>query len=188
MDVNFEALLVGSNKAKNYVESNIAILDQEVLNWKENDKKWSVLEILSHLNQVCELYFPKFEKVLSQAKPLPEGKFLSKQNTILGQLSIYSMLPKNRKRRFKMTTFNFFEPVSSPEFTEKTISKYLENKERLNQFINQARFLDLSRLKISTALGDKVRFYIPECFEFLLAHEERHMIQLEEVLIQQHSA
>lgn len=172
-----------SSEVRNFIEDEIASLSIDKLNWRENHNKWTVLEVLSHLNQVYELYAPKFEQALEHATkmepPLISGK---NQTTLLGRLSIYSMLPKKRKRRFKMTTFEFFEPISNPAQPNETIERFLRNKSQFEGFVTKSKSFNIEGLKVSTALGEKVRFYIPECFEFIMAHEERHIVQIDELL------
>ncbi len=183
-----DKVLERSTEVRSFIDNEIASLTSEQLNWKENLKKWSVLEVLSHLNQVYELYAPKFEQALKHAaKRESQSINGKKQTTLLGRLSIYSMLPKKKKRRFKMTTFDFFEPVSNPNHPNETIKRFLKNKSQFEGFITKSKSLNIEGLKVSTALGEKVRFYIPECFEFVMAHEERHIVQIEELLEAIHS-
>lgn len=181
MEVNYEALLQQSNQFGNYVKADIATLDQGTLTWKEEPKRWSVLEVISHLNQVYNIYFDNFDKAIDGAPDL-DGKVAKKQSTLLGQLSIYSMKPKGSKRRFKMKTFDFFEPTVDLSRTDDTIHLFLKNKERFNAIIRKARLKNLKGVKMPTALGEKMKFYVPECIEFILAHEARHIVQMEEVL------
>jgi len=42
--------------------------DLSKLNWKENETRWSVLEVLMHLNSYAAYYFPEFEKANLKAK------------------------------------------------------------------------------------------------------------------------
>jgi hypothetical protein len=182
MEVNFEALLQRSNYAKSFIESDIEVLNAELINWKESPKKWSVLEVVSHLNQVYKVYLENFEKTISDAPELKDDHTLRRQSTILGRMSAYFMKPKGKKRKFKMKTFDFFEPVSNSKKPNDTIALFFENKNRFNEIIKSARLKDIKGLKIPTALGEKIKFYIPECIDFLLAHEERHLVQIEEIL------
>ncbi|MEP0366281.1 MAG: DinB family protein [Cyclobacteriaceae bacterium] len=186
MEVNFEKLLQSSNEQKHFIEKEVATLSSEVINWKETESVWSVLEVIGHLNQVYELYKPNFIKALDSA-PQTVEETQRKQTTLLGKLSVYSMRPKSGKRKYKMTTFKFFEPAISTAVPNETIERFVKNKDQFNGFIKQARSCDLSGIKIPTALGKRVKFYIPEIFEFLLAHEERHLVQIQEILAKQRS-
>ena len=182
MEVNFEQILEQSNKIKNYVKSDIGELSDEILLRKENDKKWSAMEIVSHLNRVYEKYLDNFSKAISSAPDLNNGEIQPYQSTILGKLSIYAMRPKGQKRRYKMKTFDFFNPVTDPEKKHEAIDLFLKNKEQFNDLIKQARNKNLKGIKMPTALGEKMKFYVPECFRFILAHEERHMVQIAEAI------
>jgi hypothetical protein len=185
--MNFDELLKFSARNGELVSNQIGGLPESVLNWKESEKKWSVLEVIGHLNQVYELYFPNFEHVLGQASPLSSQKSVLRQTTWLGRLSIYSMKPKDRKIRFKMATFKFFEPVLDTTGSNQTLDTYFANKERFEGLISKSVGLDISGIKVPTALGKRVKFYIPECFEFILSHEERHLVQIDNIL-NKHSA
>lgn len=39
----------------------------------------------------------------------------------------------------------------------------------------------MSHSKINSALGPIVKFYLPEAFEFLIGHDERHLVQITEI-------
>ncbi len=178
MEVNFEQLLQHSNQMKNYIRTDVSSLSNERLNWKENPKKWSIIEVVDHLNKVYEKYHNNFEKAIRNAPELKDETQI-KQQTILGRLSIYSMKPKGKKRRFKMKTFDFFQPQINMNDTDATIELFLQNKDRFNGYLKESRSKNLNGLKMPTALGEKMEFYIPECFEFILGHEERHLVQIE---------
>ncbi|MFY0600594.1 MAG: DinB family protein [Cyclobacteriaceae bacterium] len=182
MEVNFEELIQRSNHIGNYISGEIAQLSEGVINSKESEDKWSILEVLSHLNQVYERYAPNFDKALKDARPLTNETDSRRQTTLMGRLSIYSMKPKGKSRKFKMKTFRFFEPISSSNLPDETISRYLKNKENFTERIKKARLLDIKNIKVPTALGKSVKFYLPECFDFILSHEERHMVQIEGIL------
>ncbi|GAB4232660.1 MAG: hypothetical protein Tsb0034_05500 [Ekhidna sp.] len=185
MQTKLESLLEKSNQIKHHVSSSIATLPKEQLSWKENTKKWSVLEVLKHLSLVYDKYLENFSKAISSAPVLSSDQTRKTERTLLGRLSIYSMKPKGKRRKFKMKTFDFFTPAHQPDHSDEIINEFLDKKGKFNELIREARMKDLHGVKMPTALGEKMKFYVPECFEFILAHEERHMIQIEEILQQQ---
>ncbi|WP_421763472.1 DinB family protein [Ekhidna sp.] len=179
MEVNYEKMLKDSNQIKNYIKTEIASLEDQLLTKKESEKKWSALEVIEHLNKVYDVYLDNFNQAIDRAEELNDNETTDMQRTILGRLSIYANKPKGKKRRFKMKTFDFFRPAVVPEQVHSIIDVYLQKKETFNNLIRRARTKDLKNVKIPTALGEKVKFYIPECFEFILAHEQRHMVQIQ---------
>ena len=185
MDFHYEQLLQHSNQCKHQINQQTKELPPEVLNWKEHPKKWSVLEVLSHLSKVYELYYPNFDAAISIAKDLASGENQGTKRSIMGKLSIYSMKPKGRKRRFQMKTFDFFEPEVSEQHANETINTFFKNKDDFHDLLRRARLKQLGATKMKTALGERVKFYVAECFEFILAHEDRHLLQIEDILQKQ---
>lgn len=182
MDVIFEKMLQDSNQIKNHIESNIPPLDSDLLNEKTDPKQWSIIEVIEHLNKVYDKYLDLFEKAIAGAPDQLENASLKRQNTLLGRLSTYAMRPKNNKRRFKMKTFDFFTPKDVSDQKEEVLEVFFRNKEKFNTLIKRSRTKDLHNIKMPTSLGDRVKFYVPECFEFILMHEKRHIVQIEEIL------
>ena len=180
MENFYEQLLQRSNRVINLITSKIRPMKYEQLTWKENPKKWSLIEVVSHLNKVYDKYLTNFEKAVLTA-PSSNGESGKVQHTLLGRLSIYSMKPKGQKRRFKVKTFDFFQPDENASSNE-IIETFLTNKEQFNTLIREARLRNLQDIKMPTALGEKMKFYVPECFDFVMAHEERHVVQLQGIL------
>lgn len=178
-----EKLLQDSNQNLQFIQSEVTKNPNHILTWKEAESKWSVFDVVDHLNKVYELYLPNFKKAIENAPELAnKGYEEGVQRTIIGRLSIYAMKPKGSRRRFKMKTFDFFMPSYSDDSGSALVDTFIENKNMFNGFIKDARFKNLKGIKIPTALGEKMKFYIPECFEFILAHENRHLVQIKTIL------
>ncbi|MFT7197263.1 MAG: hypothetical protein ACI83W_001632, partial [Marinoscillum sp.] len=62
------------------------------------------------------------------------------------------------------------------------VKRYLDNKEFFEKLLKEASTRDLAGLKVPTALGQKVRFYVSGCFDFIFAHEQRHLVQINQTL------
>lgn len=177
MKATLENLLQQSHENGKFV-ADLKPLPKEKLTQKPQ-KGWCVLEVVEHLNAVYQVYILNFEKIIDSAPDHEEAADVPVQRSILGRLSVFAMRPKKEKRRFKMKTFDFFEPTGKGE---EALDQFANNKTRFNELIRAARTKDLSGIKMPTALGEKVKFYVPECFEFVLAHEARHLQQIRELL------
>ncbi len=176
----WKSLLELSQSIKNEILQ-IASHDIEKLQWKSDVKSWSVLEILNHLSLVYELYANNFERTI-EAAPQSSEQSHSIKYSLLGRLSIFSQRPNNEKRRMKMKTFDFFQPDYKSCESHEVVKRYLANKEVFEKLLIDASTRDLAELKVPTALGQKVRFYVSECFDFILAHEQRHLVQINQTL------
>ncbi|MFT7198271.1 MAG: hypothetical protein ACI83W_002649, partial [Marinoscillum sp.] len=164
----WKSLLELSQSIKNEI-SQIATQNIEELQWKSDPKSWSILEILNHLSLIYELYADNLDRTI-QAAPQPLRKDQAIKYSLLGRLSIFSQRPKNDKRRMKMKTFDFFQPDYKYCENHEVVKRYLDNKEFFEKLLKEASTRDLAGLKVPTALGQKVRFYVSECFDFIFAH------------------
>ena len=95
--------------------------------------------------------------------------------------------PKNGKRKWKMKTLKRFEPVLEVSTLDQDkvnaiFEDFLSLHVHLKDAILQSRGKDVRGIKITSAIGPIVNFYLPEAFEFLLCHLERHMVQIDGVL------
>ena len=180
MESYYERLLERSNKIKRTILEDLTQLDQKSLTWKESPKKWSAIEVVDHLNKVYEIYLENFERIISAA-PVLNGETQKHRKTILGRLSIYTNKPRGSKRKFKVKTFDFFYPAKDID-CKAIFEEFASKKDTFNSQLKEARLKNLNELKMPTALGEKMKFYVSECFDFVLTHEERHMLQLDEIL------
>ena len=167
------------------VES-LSKLDVEKLTTSPKPKSWNVMEVIEHLNMAYRVYVPKIDKALSQSTDVQketEGfKARGWQKFVIqGQLS------KDGKRKMKMKTLKRFTPIfAAADLTQEKIdvvfADFFELNNNLKQAILSSRSKDVSKKKFSSAIGPIVNFYLPEAFEFLLCHIERHMVQIDEIL------
>lgn len=178
MKVHLLDLLQQSNKIDHFIDTQIKSLPDETRKMKVNEDTWSVIEVIEHLNLVFELYHPRISEVLNTAKPRQEVTEISKASWKAG-LFVSMMEPKGQKRKYKMKTFKFYEPHFTD--SETVLSKYLDYRKVFNEYIQSSRNLEVDRLKIVSAISI-VKFTIPEALAFMLAHEQRHIVQMEEVI------
>lgn len=182
MEANFERLLQESNMLAHFVKEEVVTLEPGTLAQKPGVDQWSVIEVVDHLNLVYDKYLDNMSKAIEAAPSLLEGKAIQKKKTVLGSLSVYAMAPKKDKIRFKMKTFDFFTPEIDEGEIDQVLGRFLANKERFNDLVRAARTRDIERVKIPTSLGEKVRFYLFQCMEFIIAHEKRHIVQMQRLI------
>lgn len=165
----------------------LRVLEISQLITPSNSKSWSVLEIIEHLNIAYQLYIDKIDKALVDIPDKENDNDTFKVRW--GQrLIIDGTRPKDNKRKMKIRTLKRFEPVLALEKLDQEaiqgiFKRFMKLHLHLKNAILESRSKNVSKLKISSAIGSLVTFYLPECFEFLLAHIERHLVQIDEVLL-----
>jgi hypothetical protein len=184
MNTNYDHFLSHSHDILLNVKSDIAALPIENLIWKEKPSKWSAIEVLSHLNKMYEYYLPRIEAALENA--ITGDGTCPSYNSDVAQRLIERLRPQGKKRLFKTQTLSMFEPEAPMDDCkgecQEIIHTFMQNKERFHNLIRLTKSKNVRGLLISTPLVDKLKFSVPEVYEYILSHEDRHMVQIEEIL------
>ncbi len=153
---------------------------------RPSPKQWAILEIIEHLNATHELYRPRLAQVIQQAQPLesPNPPFRIRP---LVHFFIKGQAPKNDQRRWRLSTFKALEPqLDLPKgdeaMAESVFQRFFDHQAALLETCRQSRLLDHQPHRVISAIGPMLKFYLPEAISFLLAHEERHLLQAREYL------
>lgn len=151
-------------------------LDQ--LNYKKTSESWSILECLEHLNLYGDYYLPEIENQMINNKE-KSGVNVFKTG-VFGNYFSNMMRGKNGKIK-KMKTFKDKNPINS-NLSLTTIDRFIKQLELLKSLLNQARELDLKRIKTSISISKLIKLRLGDTFRFLIFHIERHVRQAENVL------
>lgn len=158
------------------------------LTYQPSPKSWNVLQVLEHLSIAYSLYHDKINGALA-ASSNSESSVWEYRPGFWNRFIIRGQRPKNGKRPFKMKTLKKFEPILSNSSIRKggaTVFKnFFDAHESLKESILESREKLADHKKFSSAIGPIVRFHLPEAFEFLICHAERHKVQIEGILAAQ---
>ncbi len=167
---------------------NFQSLPTEVLTRRPAPGKWSTIEVAAHLNAIYDIYR---DRITATLEKLPEGEWEKDHFPARWwpALFIKMMRPQGTKRNWKMKTMKRFEPGVEAESAARTdveevFQTFFENHEHLRQAILASRKKKVRGAKLISSIGPIVQFYLPEAVDFLLVHEERHLVQAQEVLAQ----
>lgn len=151
-------------------------LPKEYISRKPHPEKWSVLECLEHLNLYGDFYLVEIENRILNSKSQTKKEFKS---GLLGNYFANSMLPKNGKIK-KMKTFADKDPINS-ELPPTTIDRFLKQQNRMIELLVLARKIDLNKVKTSITIP-VIKLKLGDTFRFVIYHNQRHMIQANNVL------
>lgn len=146
------------------------------LNWREDDKSWSILECIEHLNLYGNFYLPEIENVIRNSRSKTEELFKS---GILGNYFAQAMLPKAKLN--KMKTFKDKNPSKS-KLNRNTIDRFERQQFQLIDLLNKARFINLNREKTNITITKLIKFKIGDTFRFIINHNIRHLQQIERII------
>jgi hypothetical protein len=136
------------------------------------DGGWSIAQCLEHLNSYGDYYLPLIEKNLKGADNQSEnGSFKS---SWLGNYFIRMMEPTTGKKKFK--AFKGHIPV--PELDAyAVIAEFIRQQEQLLYLLKKAEKVHLNSIRIPISITRFIKLKLGDVFQFIIAHDERHIQQ-----------
>lgn len=182
MTVNTEILIADlietTRRHLNQIEK-FKQLSEEALNYKTNSLSWSVLECIEHLNLYGGYYLPEIEHKILNSKYGEDTVFKS---GILGSYFAKLMLPKEKTK--KMKTPKDKNPVGR-KLEKSVIDCFIQQQQKMLELLDKARSVSLTRTKTSISISKMIKLKLGDTFRFVINHNQRHLIQAENVLKKQ---
>lgn len=152
-------------------------LDNDLLNRQPGVDKWSVLQVLAHLNFYNKSYLPKLEMRLGKRS----GNELIFKTGWLGNYFTNMMLPKpDGSVTSKMSAPKDSRPESNLD-AQQVICEFLAGEEQLLSLLERASKASLNT-RVPTSISSLIKLKAGDTFRFLVAHQQRHLIQLKRTL------
>lgn len=141
--------------------------------------KWSVAQILEHLNSYGRIYLPQIDKAISASPSTRDAWFNS---GFLGDYFTNSMKPKNVfEVNNKMKAFKSHSPENKLN-AGKVLDEFVDQQHKLLQLLEMSKIKNLNTIRIPLSITKLVKLKLGDAFRFLIAHEQRHFIQARNAL------
>lgn len=141
--------------------------------------KWSVVQVLEHINAYNRHYLPLMEKPLSLVTYDSNAWFTS---GFWGEKFTKTMKPTNVfEVKNKMGTSKKMSFPNSLN-VDTVLKEFLAGQDKLLQLLEMAKGKDLAKIHIPITLTSLIKLRLGDIFRFLIAHEQRHMIQARNTL------
>lgn len=148
--------------------------DPVKLSYCMKEGQWSVAQILEHLNAYNRYYLPAIEKGMTPVAREMNAWFVS---GFWGNYFTKMMMPTNvYEVKNKMKAMKSYSPDKSVN-VETVFNEFLEHQHKLLHMLELAKRRNLNTVKIPVSISKLIRFKLGDTFRFLIAHEQRHMIQ-----------
>jgi hypothetical protein len=151
----------------------------EILLRQPAPDKWSAAQCLDHLNAYSRFYVPAMDKAIQSRltgslPPTPSATFKS---GLLGNYFTKMMEPKtDGMPATRMQAPKAYRPLSDLD-AGKVVAEFIEWQQKTKALLDQAKLVDLQKIKIPTTLGNWLKFSLGDTFRFVIAHERRHVAQ-----------
>ena len=151
-------------------------LPLQTLNWKPAQDRWSVLECIEHLNLYGDYYLPEIESCIRTSRTMPDDEF---ESGLFGNYFANLMLPKENMKKIK--TFKDKNPNGS-SLTKSTLTRFLEQQERMLKLLDKSRKVSLNRTKTSVSISRFIKLKLGDTLRVVIYHNQRHIVQAQNVL------
>lgn len=151
-------------------------LNEAILLQTPENGGWNIAQCFEHLNSYGLYYLPQIKKGLdNHTKYALSDSFKS---TWLGTYFTKMMMPSNTKKykAFK----GHIPPVNLNAHA--VLAIFIEQHETLLSYLKQARNVDLDKIRIPISITKLVKLKLGDTFQFIIAHDERHIQQAQRVL------
>ncbi len=141
--------------------------------------KWSVAQVLEHLNSYGCYYLPQIEKSLSGSSSFVMEWF---RPGWLGNYFTKIMRPgKDGKIGNKMKAPKNHTPVLTLDINN-VLHTFMEQQHRLLNLLEDAKGKDIGNIRTPISISRFFRLKTGDTFRFLIAHEQRHFVQISNTL------
>jgi uncharacterized damage-inducible protein DinB len=141
--------------------------------------KWSVAQVLEHLNSYGRYYLSAIESALNSHIYPYNAVF---RPGWLGNYFTRSMLPgKDGQVTNRMQSPKDHCPQASVD-SKAAMDEFLEQQQLLLELLERAKQTDIGRIRIPITLTKLIRLKLGDTFRFLIAHQQRHFVQVKNTL------
>lgn len=175
-----ESSLTRIHTIKNETMQRFYYLESEALRYKPNEKTWSAVECIEHINLVNHSYLKQLTKYLANADTASDEEVKS---AWLGKMFAAKMAPVTEKKASKMKTFARINPIERAKkgyaVVEKVVfQNFMNDMQQLENALSQAEEKKVNGVRFKSTLPF-LTFTFKDVIEMLLNHTERHLIQAE---------
>lgn len=162
--------------------------DPTLLTHKPSEKEWSAIECFQHLYLTNKYYLLKIRETVEKAKAAGASPKETFKSGFLGNYMYNTMKPKNGEVTNKTGTFKSVDPNKKYANTTLDVQKVIENfkkqQREFGELLSLVEEVGLDSGRVPSLIGPIMSFKPGDALKFLLAHEERHLIQAKNAIPQ----
>ncbi|MGM9508421.1 DinB family protein [Larkinella sp. GY13] len=151
------------------------------LNRQPAPDRWSIAQCLEHLNSYGHYYLPQLEAAVLKGETESIWAASTFRSGWLGNYFANSMQPRaDGSIGLKMKAVKEHTPVSNLNASA-VLAVFLEQQHALLELLERAKLVNIQKLRIPISIARFIRLSVGDTFRFLIAHEQRHVLQARRV-------
>ena len=152
-------------------------LDEEQLNWRPDERSWSIAQCLDHLNVANRLYLAPMLQAIEEARRKGAVRKGPIHPGFIGRWFVASMEPPPKR---KLPAPRKIVPAVRKEKSE-LIEEWRRAQAEVDAVLREAAGIDLNETRFVNPLFSLIRFSVGTGFQVIAAHERRHLWQAQQV-------
>jgi uncharacterized damage-inducible protein DinB len=154
-------------------------LDSRLLTEQPGAGRWSVAQVLEHLNFYSKFYIREIEARLHRHNTVASETFRAGW---FGEYFTNMMKPKeggvvkNKMKAMKSAT-----PPPSVD-GQTALELFINDQHQLLNLLQVARSANLEKIRVPVSITRLITLKLGDTFRFFIAHEQRHFIQIQHTL------
>ena len=140
--------------------------------------RWNILQVLEHLNSYYAYYLPIIEMKTSDSNATSRIDFTPGW---LGAYFTNMMQPMDGTIKNKMKAFSNHIPPPRLQ-ASKVIEEFLQHQRKQIYLLELAKKRDINSIRIPISLTPFIKLKLGDTFNFIIAHNNRHLIQIYNLL------
>ena len=159
--------------------NNLQNLDAGILQVQPAEGKWSVAQVLGHLNFYSSFYIKTIEERLHRHDTQPKDLF---HPGWFGNYFTNMMKPSaDKKIKNQMKTMKKAIPPAHIDGNA-ALQQFIRDQHELLNLLQISLHADLNRIRIPLTISNLLTLKLGDTFRFFVAHEQRHMLQIKNTL------
>jgi hypothetical protein len=156
----------------------LRLTDQQ-LELRPGPGKWSIVEVFVHLNLSNDVYIRGMLPRITQATDSDSDEFRS---SWLGEWAYHKIVPRPDGSVLKMKSAKSVRPKKPQEDLREAIHSFLRACDAMDDILRHSATKDLRRIRIPFHFIPFLHFSLGETLRFLIAHNERHLLQAQRLV------
>jgi hypothetical protein len=154
-------------------------LNDEQLSWRHAEGSWSILECLQHLNVAVTKTLPAFDRAIAEGRAKGQASSGPFRYGWFSRMMVASMEPPPK---FRMKAPRLMRlPAGETYRGADVLPEFVRLRDQLADRVRQADGLDLAHVRTISPVSGLVRLPLGAYFNFILAHDRRHVWQARQV-------
>jgi hypothetical protein len=154
-------------------------LTDEQIGFSTDPHNWSIVEVFVHLNLSNEIYIRYILPRVTLAPDRPSDDFRS---SWLGDWAYEKIVPRPDGSVFKMKTAKSVLPIKPTTDPKEVLHEFHRTCDAMDDILRHSATKDLRRIRIPFHFIPFLHFSLGETLRFLIAHNERHLLQAQRLV------